>query len=40
VLVRGLRYVDRFVRRDGQWRIAHRSHRPQWMVELPAVPLP
>jgi SnoaL-like domain len=39
VLIRGLRYVDQFVRRDGRWRITDRRHLPQWMAALPTVPL-
>ena len=33
VLVRGIRYDDRLVRRDGVWRIASRKHNPLWQYE-------
>jgi uncharacterized protein (TIGR02246 family) len=26
-------YIDRFVRRDGRWRIAHRRLEPLWLAE-------
>jgi hypothetical protein len=28
--VKGIRYVDVFVERDGEWRIANRKHMPMW----------
>lgn len=30
VLVRGIRYDDRLVRRDGLWKISRRMHMPLW----------
>jgi hypothetical protein len=33
LLVRGLRYLDRFERRDQQWLIAERRHNVDWMYE-------
>ncbi len=39
VLVRGLRYHDRMVRREGRWLIAQRVHAPEWMYEMPGQPL-
>ena len=30
------RYVDRFERREGEWRIAHRVVTQDWEVTLPA----
>ncbi len=36
VTSRGLRYRDRLIREDGQWRIAHRVHRPLWQFDNPA----
>jgi len=36
VLVRGLRYLDRFVRTPAGWRIADRRHNLDWMFEAPA----
>jgi SnoaL-like domain len=29
-MVAGLRYIDRFERRDGEWRIAHRACAYEW----------
>jgi hypothetical protein len=28
--VKGIRYVDVFVERDGEWRISDRKHMPMW----------
>ena len=39
IIVRGLRYHDRMVRRDGRWLIADRVHAPEWMHEVHAQPL-
>jgi len=36
LLVRGLRYLDRFVRTSAGWRIADRRHNLDWMFEAPA----
>lgn len=33
--VMGLRYIDRFERRDGQWLIAHRRCVFDWMYNVP-----
>ena len=38
--VAGGRYVDRFERRDGQWRIATRSTTIEWSGLLPTLPIP
>lgn len=35
VLIRGLRYDDHLVRRDGGWRIDRRVHAVDWMTEGP-----
>ena len=37
VVVRGLRYTDRYVLDRGTWRIAHRTQDPLWQYEVPAV---
>jgi hypothetical protein len=34
----GLRYVDRFERRDGEWRIAHRVMTQEWRRVEPVAP--
>jgi hypothetical protein len=39
ILIRGLRYRDRMVRRNDRWLIQHRVHAPEWMYEVPAQPL-
>jgi hypothetical protein len=40
-LVTGFRYVDRFERRDGEWRIAHRTAVTEWTsVDAHIWPLP
>jgi ketosteroid isomerase-like protein len=36
VVQRGLRYVDQFVRRDGNWAIEHRVHSMVWSSAVPA----
>lgn len=36
VLVRSLRYVDRFVQTANGWRIQRREHRLRWSAEFPA----
>ena len=38
VHVRGLRYVDRYVRKGMQWRIASRDHSAIWQYDVPAAP--
>ena len=35
VTVEGLRYLDRFERRDGEWRIAHRKVAVDWKYQVP-----
>lgn len=39
-LVAGGRYLDRFEKRDGEWRIAFRNNVFEWSGMLPAIPLP
>jgi len=39
IIIRGLRYHDHMVRRDGRWLIAERVHAPEWMHEVRAQPL-
>jgi hypothetical protein len=39
IIIRGLRYRDRMVRRDGTWLIGHRVHAPEWMYEVAGQPL-
>ena len=39
IIVRGLQYRDRMVRRDGAWLIARRVHTPVWMYEVPGLPV-
>lgn len=36
LLVRGLRYIDRFARTDGRWCIVERQHTVDWMFEVDA----
>lgn len=36
VAVRGLRYLDRLVHADGQWKIAVRRHTLDWSFQAPA----
>jgi ketosteroid isomerase-like protein len=36
VAMRSLRYLDRFVRLDGQWRISERMHTLDWAAEVPS----
>jgi ketosteroid isomerase-like protein len=38
VRTRGLRYADEFVLADGEWLIARRVHRCDWMYEGPLSP--
>ena len=44
LVVRGLRYVDEFVRIDGDWRIRTRKHAPLWQFDTqpsePDIPAP
>lgn len=37
ILVRGLRYTDRWVQQRGAWRIADRVHQPRWQFETTAI---
>jgi ketosteroid isomerase-like protein len=39
ILVRGLRYRDRLVRRDGAWLVQHRVHHAEWMHTVPGMPV-
>jgi hypothetical protein len=39
-LVFGGRFIDRFERRDGRWKIAFRRNLIEWSGALPALPLP
>jgi hypothetical protein len=39
IIIRGLRYRDRMVRRDGAWLIQHRVHAPEWMYEVAGQPI-
>lgn len=36
----GGRYIDRFDRREGQWKIALRTNVVEWAGLLPAIPIP
>jgi len=36
ILVRGLRYTDRWVKQRGDWRIASRIHQPRWQYDAPS----
>ncbi len=36
ILVRGLRYTDRWVQQRGEWRIASRVHQPRWQYDAPS----
>lgn len=36
IIVRGIRYLDEFVRTGSQWRIRFRRHIPQWQFEVGA----
>lgn len=38
--VAGGRYIDRFEKRDGQWKIALRTNIIEWSGTLPTMPLP
>ena len=38
ILVRGLRYIDDFVKTPEGWRICHRVHIPIWQYEVVSVP--
>ncbi len=44
LVVRGLRYIDEFMRIDGDWRIKTRKHAPLWQFDTqpsqPDVPAP
>jgi hypothetical protein len=39
IIIRGLRYRDRMIRRDSTWLIQHRVHAPEWMYEVAGQPL-
>jgi hypothetical protein len=39
IIIRGLRYRDRMVRRGGAWLIQHRVHTPEWMYEVAGQPV-
>lgn len=39
IVIRGLRYHDRMVRRQGRWLVAHRVHVPEWMHEVAGQPV-
>ena len=38
VMVRGIRYEDRYVQEDGQWRFESRDHYALWQYEAECVP--
>jgi len=38
IRVRGLRYIDDFVKTPEGWRIRHRVHIPIWQYEVVSVP--
>jgi hypothetical protein len=38
--VAGGRYLDRFERRDGEWKIAFRSNAIEWSGAVPTLPIP
>lgn len=38
--VSGTRYVDRFERRDGEWRLAFRRNEREWIQNSPDLPEP
>jgi hypothetical protein len=38
--IRGVRYHDELRRCDGQWLIARRVHRPEWVAQAPVTMLP
>ncbi|MEZ5743451.1 MAG: nuclear transport factor 2 family protein [Sphingomonadaceae bacterium] len=40
IVLAGGRYVDRFERRDGEWRIALRTNLIEWASMPPAIPPP
>lgn len=37
VYVRGLRYRDQLIERDGEWKISHRVHRALWQYNADAL---
>ena len=39
IVIRGLRYHDRMVRREGRWLVAQRVHVPEWMHEVARQPV-
>jgi hypothetical protein len=40
LIIRGVRYQDELRRPDGEWRIARRVHRGEWMADAPVTMLP
>ena len=38
ILIRGLRYIDKFLRTLEGWRIQYRTHIPIWQYEVESVP--
>lgn len=38
VMIRGLQYVDKLVRRPDGWKIVHRHHSTKWQIDQPSVP--
>ena len=40
LILAGGRYIDRFERRNGEWKIALRTNAIEWACAPPAIPLP
>lgn len=40
ILATGGRYMDKYERRDGTWRILHRVCTNEWAIKVPAPPHP
>ncbi|MEO6093688.1 MAG: nuclear transport factor 2 family protein [Novosphingobium sp.] len=40
LVLAGGRYIDRFEKRDGAWKIALRTNAIEWACQPPAIPLP
>jgi hypothetical protein len=38
MMVRAVRYLDEYVRREDGWRILRRRHLPLWQYDVPTVP--